>query len=47
MSQVLVGLSGELELEAWLRHGCGNGLDSTISKGTGRSNQAPNLNLLK
>lgn len=40
-------MSGKLELEAWLQHGCGDGLDSTISKGTGQSNQAPNLNLLK
>lgn len=47
MSRVLAGVSGEPELEVWLRHGCGHGLDSTISKGTGRSNQAPNLNLLK
>lgn len=41
------GMSGKPELEAWLQRGCGDGLDSTISKGTGRSDQAPNLNLLK
>lgn len=40
-------MPGKPELEAWLQRGCGDGLDSTISKGTGRSDQAPNLNLLK
>jgi len=47
MSRVLAQVSGKLKLEPWLRHGCGRGLNSTISKGTSRSNQAPNLNLLK